>query len=104
MEGGKIIDCYGESAGAVNNSSDYGLEATFIMRGGDIENNSSDDGVAVYNAGTMHMSEDASIPMKGDKTNKVMLGAFSSIDIDSDLSSSENILLTTNRYIPETDS
>lgn len=100
MEGGKIIDCYGESAGAVNNGSDYGLEATFIMRGGDIENNSSDDGVAVYNAGTMHMSEDASIPMKGDKTNKVMLGAFSSIDIDSDLSSSENILLTTNRYIP----
>ena len=99
MEGGKITDCFGEIAGAVNNRPDYS-EGTFIMIGGVIENNNSDDGVAVYNEGTMHLSEDASIPMKGDKTNKLMLGEFSSIYIDSDLSDSENIQLTTSRYTP----
>lgn len=94
MYGGVIANCQGRYYGGVNN------EGTFIMSGGVIENNSSDDGVAVYNKGTMHLSKDASIPMKGDRTNKLMLGELSSIYIDSDLTDSGNILLTTSRYAP----
>ena len=96
MEGGEIINCFGDEAGALYNKS----EGTFIMSGGVIENNSSDDGVAVYNEGIIHLSADASIPMNDDRTNKLMLDDNSIIYIDSDLSDSKSILLTTSRYMP----
>lgn len=96
MAGGKITNCTGAIAGAIYNAS----YASFVMSGGIIEKNNSDGGVAIYNAGNMHISGDASIPMGYDGINKLMLNNTSSIHIDTDLSTSENILLTTSAYIP----
>ncbi len=96
MAGGKITNCTGAIAGAIYNES----YATFVMSGGIIEKNNSEGGVAIYNAGNMHISGGASIPMGYDGTNKLMLNNTSSIHIDSGLSTIENILLTTSAYIP----
>lgn len=96
MAGGKITNCTGAIAGAIYNAS----YATFIMGGGIIEKNNSDGGVAIYNAGSMRLSGDASIPMGYDGVNKLVLNNTSSIHIDTDLSTSENILLNTSTYIP----
>lgn len=94
MEGGRIANCYGDDSGAVCNFGN------FIMSGGVIEHNSSDYGAAIYNGGTMRLSADASIPMESGNSNMILLGSFSGIDIDSDLSDSNSFMITTERYLP----
>lgn len=96
MEGGKIINCIGDDVDAVINQTN----ATFTMSGGTIENNGSIDGVAIHNEGKLHLSGGASIPMSSSEGNKLRLDKTSSIYIDSNLSTSKYILLTTSTYIP----
>lgn len=96
MEGGRIVNCTGGVAGAIINHSG----ARFTMSGGTIEDNNSDEGVAIYNEGTINLSEDASIPMKNSGSNKLWLNHNSSLNIDTNLSTTEKILLTTSTYIP----
>ncbi|TAH73857.1 MAG: hypothetical protein EWM47_01985 [Anaerolineaceae bacterium] len=95
MEGGRISNCSGEIAGGIMNYSG----ATFIMSGGIVEDNNSDDGVGIYNEGTMTLSKGATIPMKDNK-NKIWLYNTSYINIESNLSTIETILLATSAYIP----
>lgn len=92
MEGGRISSCTGGMGGALYN----GTSGTFIMIGGTIDHNASELGIGIYNMGSIHISEKASIPAVADGSNKVFLDMNSYIIIDADLRSSEQILLTTN--------
>lgn len=96
MEGGRIRDCIGRNTGAIYSN----IRGTFIMKGGRIEENSSDNGVAILCEGAIHLSGSASIPMKEDGSNKLMLSEKSDIYINSILETTENIVIATKRYLP----
>ena len=96
MEGGSISNCTGEYGGALYNS----YKGTFIMMGGIIEENSSADGVGIYCEGIIRLSDNASIPMKEDGSNKLMLSLKSDVNIDGDLNSTDSIMIASKKYYP----
>ncbi|HKL79085.1 MAG TPA: hypothetical protein VJ888_01475 [Mobilitalea sp.] len=97
MEGGSISNCNGSIGGAVINED----PGTFIMKGGTINNNNNKQlGVSIYNRGSIHISEDASIPMGEGGSNNICLDNYSYVIIDKDLNSTDKILLTTAAIVP----
>jgi hypothetical protein len=101
MEGGAISKCTGVFAGYPHYAGALYVykEATFIMKGGRIEENSNETGVGIYCEGIIRLSGSASVPMKDDGSNKLKLSENTVINIDGNLDNGGNTI-TLMKYNP----